>query len=294
VNSLPAEASPQWQGVIFLCSAVFILWEFWRGWRAGVVRSGINLVALFLSGVLGLLAGQTAASVFGGTNGLAGLFVGLGVGSVTAMVVFVLIWFLSSVLFKRTDHQAGGLLKFFWGLGGGFFGLLTALMILWSGISMIRAMGTLAEAQTEVAREKSRQVSKLATGMVTLKESLELGPTGEFIESIDVMPDDVYTLIRDVSVLSSDETSMVRFSEYPGIQDIMAHPKMIELLNDPDIVQAAQNKNFLAIVGNKNLRAALEDPTLVEQLQKIDLRAALNFAMKKASPKPSPTPSHLP
>lgn len=279
---------------MLLCAAVFILWEIWRGWRAGVVRSGVNLVALFLSGLLGLLAGQAAASVFGGANGLAGLFAGLGFGGVTATVVFLLIWFLSSILFKRTEHQSGGLLRFFWGLGGGFFGFLTALLILWGGISMIRAMGTLAEVQTEVARKKSREVPKVASGMVALKESLEMGSTGEFLESIDAMPPDVYEVIRDVSTLATDESAMVRFVEYPGIQDVMASPKMIELANDPAIVKAAQERNFVAILSNKNLRAALEDPTLVEQLQKIDLRAALNFAMKKASPTPSPTPSSSP
>ena len=37
-----------WQAAFFLAGAAFLTWEVWRGWRAGIVRSGLKFAALLL------------------------------------------------------------------------------------------------------------------------------------------------------------------------------------------------------------------------------------------------------
>ncbi len=291
-----SHGSPVWQGALFLAAILFLIWEIWRGWRAGVVRAGVHLAAFVLSTVIGMAAGRLAAILFGGFGEVRGFFAGLAVGGGLGLVVFFLIWFLGALLFKRTEHQGSRLVRFFWGLGGAFFGLLVGLIILWSGISLVRGLGALAQAHVEMPREKNQSAPppRVASGLVTLKESLELGPAGKFVEAVDPMPPDFYELILQIGKLTNDQETMIRFIEYPGVQEAMQSPRMVELVNDPAIISASEKRDFLGLLSNKALLAAVQDPVLAEQLKKIDLRAALKFALEKPAPSPSPSPTKNP
>jgi hypothetical protein len=283
-----SSGSPFWQAALLFLGVVFLLFEAWRGWRAGVVRAGLNLAAILLSSLIGYLSAQVIGSLFGGLSSPAGLIVGMAVGGGLGLVVFFLIWLAGALLFKRTDQQSGGLFKLLWGGGGALFGVLLAFFILWSGITLVRGLGALAEGQAETALRKDKKPSAAAGGLVTLKESLELGKAGEFFQSVDIIPTDVYDLISQVSMVVSDQEAMLRFIEYPGIQDLMNNPKIHALLSDPEVLRAAEQRNFIALMGNKALIAAAEDPSLAEQIKKIDLREALKHAA--ANPNPSPKP----
>lgn len=290
--------SPFWQAALFLAALAFLVWETWRGWRAGVIRSGLALAAIVLSALIGMAAAHLAAMPFGGFREVPGLIAGLFVGGGVAVVIFFAVWLLSVILFKRTEHQSSGLFRVLWGVGGAFFGFLVGLVIVWSGISVVRALGALAEARVETAEKQARaanqpaQPPKVASSLLTLKDSLELGPAGKFVQTVDPMPPDVYELIAQVGKLSSDQELMLRFLQYPGIQEVMQSPKIAELVNDPSVIRAAENRDILSLMSNKALLAAVEDPALAEKLKKIDLRAALKHALDPASsPPPSPSPS---
>ncbi len=62
----------------------------------------------------------------------------------------------------------------------------------------------------------------MAGGLLTLKESLELGSTGRFLKSVDAVPPDFYELVLQIGKVTSDQKAMQRFLEYPGIQGILA------------------------------------------------------------------------
>lgn len=292
-----SHGSPFWQGMLLLAAALFLIWETWRGWRAGVVRSAISLLAIVASAAVGFLAAQIAAAPFGGFTDAAGFVVGAFVGGILALVVFFLVWLLGALLFKRTEHQSSGIFRFLWGAGGAAIGLVVGLVIVWSSISVVRALGALAQARVETASKQAQiqaqpaQPPKVATGLVTLRESLELGPAGKFFQAVDPLPADFYVLIEQMGRLSGDQELMLRFIQYPGIQEVMQNPKIVELINDPSVIKAAESRDIFSLMSNKALLAAVEDPTLAAELKKIDLRAAMKYALENPGA-PAPTPAN--
>ena len=282
--------SPLWQGVLFFAALLFLLWELWSGWRRGIVRSGVNFCAFVFSGFLGVLAGQATGFVVEKVLPGYGLMAGAGVGSVVTLVVLGLTLFLGAVLFKRTGQQPSSVLRLLYGLGGSFFGLLTALVILGGGITIIRAFG--AVAQTSMGGRSLSDVSSATKALVTLKDSLELGPAGKVAESVDVIPPGIYEMIGRVGTLTSDQAAMARFLDYPGMQEILQHPRVAALLKDPEVVRDAQDRNFLGLMRSKALLDAVNDPSLQKKLSVLDLQKALDFAFP--APRPSPPPKKKP
>ena len=156
------------------------------------------------------------------------------------------------------------------------------LAILMGSISIVRSLGTLAESRIETrAPDPSRPVqARVAGGLVMLKESLELGSAGRLLESVDILPADFYDLVQQIGRLTGDQQRMMRFLDYPGIQEILKNPRVAKLLNDPGVIRASQDKDIFVIFSNKAFAAAVKDPVLAEQLRKVDLRAALKFALQ--------------
>jgi len=259
--------SPFWQNALLYGAALFLLWEIFAGWRRGLVRSALHFGAFVLSGILGLIAGRTVASVVGFVfPGLAFLG-GFLAGALVALLALGACLLASALLFKRTSQQPPGPARWLFGFGGAFFGLLTGLFLLWGGVSLVRASGALSE-----------QGSLLAG----LRESLELGPLGERIAAFDIMPTAAYDNINRLARLSKDPNAMLRFIDDPGVQKILAHPRMQALLQDPQAVEAAQEGNFLVLVQNPAVFAAATDPSLHQLALSIDLEKALDRALPPA------------
>lgn len=280
-----SQASPFWQGMLFLGAIFFLLWEIWGGWRRGVVRSGVHFCAFVFSGFLGLLAGQASSFVVEKILPGYGLIAGLLVGAVVTLAVLGLALLLGAVLFKRTGQQPSGMVRLLYGGGGAFFGLLTGLVLLWGGITIIRSFGVVA--QTAIGNRPVSEAPPVFKTLVTLKDSLELGPAGRVMESVDVIPPGVYETISRIGKLTSDQQAMMRFMDYPGVQEILQHPRVAALMNDPSVARAAQEKDFIGLLQNKALLDAMNDPSLQKKLTSLDLQKALDYAFAKAQPTPS-------
>jgi len=285
--------SPGWQMILLGVAALFVLLETWRGWRAGLVRSGLHLASIVCSTLLGFYSAKVAAAPMGGFGEMSGLFTGLIVGSFVTVIVFVVMWILSAVLFKRTEHQSSGIFRFLWGLGGAFFGFSLGLMIVWGGVSLVRGLGSFVASRAQTPSSPSAEAPKpgIASGLVTMKESLEMGPIGKAVSATDPLSPEVYEIIQQVGAITSDPEVMMRFMQYPDIQHILQNPKIAELISDPAVLQAGQNRNLLGLMSNPALLAAVQDPAFAEELKKVDLRAALKFALEKPTPSPAPSPT---
>ncbi|TSA37274.1 MAG: hypothetical protein D4R65_01100 [Verrucomicrobiaceae bacterium] len=276
-------ASPFWQGILFLAAILFLLWETFAGWRRGVVRSGIHFCAFIFSGVLGMLAGQATAFVVEKVAPGYGFLAGALVGSFLTLLILGLMLFLGAILFKRTGQQSSGLVRLFYGAGGAFFGLLTGLALVWGGITLIRTFGV--AAGIAAGNRPAGAIPPIAKGMLTLKESLELGPAGKVVESVDIIPPKIYDILTKVGKLTSDQEAMMRFLDYPGVQEIMQNPRVAALLNDRSVSAAAEQKNFLLLMQNRALLNAMQDPVLQKQLTEFDLQKALDYAFPTPSQK---------
>ena len=285
--------SPFWQTAFLFAGAIFLIWQVWRGWRAGLFRSGVNFAGILVSGVFGLLAAELAAAPFGGLRYLPGFLAGVVVGGGLGILLFFAIWLIGALTFKQTEHYAFGPLRFIWGIGGALFGFLFGWAILLGSISLVRTLGAVAEARLELPEPSTPQpetTRRVTNGVATLKKSLELGSAGRLLESVDVLPPAFYELVAQFGRLTSDPEKMRRFLDYPSIQEVLQNPRVVDLFTDPDVVRACQDKNVLKIFNNQTVAAAWKDPVLAEQLRKVDLSAALKFALESPSPSPSPSP----
>lgn len=284
-----SHASPFWQGILILGALLILLWETWRGWRRGVIRSAVHFCAFVFSGFLGILAGQATGFVVEKLMPGFGFAAGAFVGSIVTLVILGLALLLGTILFKRTAQQPSGI-RLLYGTGGAFFGLLTGLVLIWGGITIIRTFGVVAE--TAVGKRPFSASPAVAKALITLKDSLELGPAGRVAESVDVVPPAIYEMVSRIGKLTSDQDAMMRFLDYPGVQEIMQHPRMASLLNDPAVVRAAQNRDFVGLMRSPALLEAVNDPSLQKKLTALDLQKALDYAFP--NPQASPTPEKNP
>ena len=276
--------SPFWQNVLLYGAAVFMLWEVYAGWRRGLIRGGLHFGAFVASGLLGMLVGQSVAAVLGVVLPGVALLAGFLTGSAVALLALAVCLLLGAILFKRTSQQPPGLVRWIFGAGGAFFGLLTGLFILWGGVSLIRASG--AVAKSGMAGRNSQSAPAMAVTLATLKDSLEMGPVGDIVESIDVLPSEAYEHMTRLGQLTKNQDAMMRFIDYPGVQEIIAHPRVQALLQDPVVVQSAENKNFVALFQNRTVLNAATDLSLQKLVMALDLEKALDYAMP---PKQNPT-----
>ncbi len=264
-----------------------MLWEIYAGWRRGLIRGGLHFGAFVASGLLGMLAGQTVGAVVGLVLPGVAFLAGLIAGGAVALVTLGVCLFLGAVLFKRTSQQPPGLIRWFFGAGGAVFGLLTGLFILWGAVSIIRTSG--AVAKSGIAGQKLQDAPAANRVFAMLKDSLEMGPVGDIVESIDILPSEAYDHMTRLGQLTKNQDALVRFLDYPGVQEIIIHPRMQALLQDPVVVQSAENKNFIALIQSRTVLNAATDPSLQKLIMSLDLEKALDYAMP---PKQNPTSSN--
>jgi hypothetical protein len=269
--------SPFWQNVLLYSAAVFMLWEIYVGWRRGLIRGGLHFGAFVASGLLGMLVGQTVAAVAGVVFPGVAFLAGLASGGVVALLTLGVCLFLSAVLFKRTSQQPPGLVRWVFGAGGALFGLLTGLFILWGAVSIIRTSGAIAK--SSIVGQNPQSTPASARTFAVLKDSLEMGPIGEIVAFIDILPSDAYENMTRLGQLTNNQDALVRFLDYPGVQEILAHPRIQALLQDPAVVQSAENKNIIALLQSRSLLNAATDPSLQKLIISLDLQKALDYAM---------------
>ncbi|MEI8294325.1 MAG: CvpA family protein [bacterium] len=282
--------SPFWQNVLLYSAAVFLLWEIYAGWRRGLIRGGLHFGAFVVSGLLGMLVGQSVAAVVGIVLPGVAFLAALATGAIVALLTLGICLFLGAVLFKRTSQQPPGLVRWVFGAGGAIFGLLTGLFILWGCLSIIRTSGAMAK--SGMASPKAEETFPAAHTLAVLKDSLEMGPLGEMVESIDILPSQAYDNFTRIGQLAKNQDAMMRFLDYPGVQAIVAHPRVQALLQDPVAVQSAENQNVLALIQSRSVLNAVTDPSLQKLVMSLDLEKALDYAMptKQNPPSPKKTP----
>jgi len=295
--------SPLWQAVFISFAVVLILFEVVRGWRLGLLRQLVRVVAL---------AAAYAAAVFGG-----GLLVPIArpflkmpdivlsilAGAVLALVIYAFVTSMGMVFFKRTGQQNSKLVQLIYGFAGAIVGLFFGALILWTIVASVRAIDAVADAQVRsqaispeagqsatlralaVRRrflsEPNTGSTALATSLARLKNSLELGPLGNAVKQTDPVPLKTYEMLEKVGRVFSSPERAQKFLTFPGARELSEHPKIIALRSDPEISEMIAQRRFLDLIQDQRLIDAANDPALANRIKKFDLQRALDYATER-------------
>ena len=266
---------------LWLAAGLYLLFEIWRGWRRGVMRHGMSVIALIIAGGVGWIfawmTGFLSDRIIPLPYPSGRLIFGLFAGSAFYFAAVAL----SSLLFKKTAQQPAGIVRLFYGAGGGFFGLIFGLLILWGGLSIFRTLGAVAEA---------RQTAPGDEQLVAIKESLEEGTTGSIVEQVDIVPSNIYGLITKLMRVTQSPEATARFFAYPQTQQLLAQPKIMELFSDPGIADAASRGNYFSLLTSPKLAEIASDAGVQESFKTFELEKALDYALQESAPSPVPTP----
>lgn len=273
--------------IFFVAAAMLVFTQMVRGWRLGVVRQLINLLALIVAYPVAIFAGRLAAPLFR-PLGYPDILISLVVGSLLALIVYACIASAGAILFRRTNQQDIGLIRLGYGAGGSFIGMIFGFITVWLAVLGIRVLGTVAETEMQVAshpvagsRDTTVHIrpSPFASRLARMKESLEHGATGAVMERVDPLPHSAYSVVAKLSRVAASPESMSRFMDYPGTKPLSQHPRILALQNDPLIVRQIEERNYLALLKNENIVAAANDPEVTALVKRFDLEKALDYAL---------------
>jgi len=280
----------------FLVGAgLFIAFTAWHGWRLGILRQIISILALASAYIIGYFGGGRLGGVLRHfidlpERALAVLgAVGLG------FIIYCCITLLGVIAFKKTAQQKAGLMRLGYGASGAVCGAFYGLFLVWITVLAIRLLGSVAETQLAGAYYSSSTANKhsatptpaptppnaVIRTLAHMKESLEQGPTGMVVQQVDPIPGTLYGILRKLGVMVSDEKSIDRFLSYPGVKPLLANPKIAALQNDPEIIRDIVGRNYLALIRNPHIIAAANDTEIGELMRKFEFEKALDYAIRR-------------
>jgi CBS domain-containing protein len=282
------ESSPGAASWLWIAAALYLLFEMWRGWRRGVVRHGVSVFALLAAGGVGWIFAWMTGFVSDRVIPLPVPAGRLIFGLFTGLVFYAAAVVLSSLLFKKTSQQSSGLVRLFYGAGGAFFGLIFGLLVLWGGISMLRAVGAVAAGEQALMVQSGAAVPGLDADLASVARPLQGGSAGRVADKLDVVPPNIYAIITKLVQVTGSPEATARFFAYPGTQKLLAESKLQGLFTDPDLVRAASEGNYLALLANPKLAEIASDPAVQKSFTGFDLEKALDHALQL--PPSSPVP----
>jgi len=303
-SAISLAGSPLWQVVFISFGIILILFEVVRGWRLGLMRQVVRLVALGAAYAAAWLGGSWFTPLARSFLKLPDPVLSILCGAMLAFAVYALVSGVGAILFKRTTQQESGLVRLIYGFTGAIVGLFFGLFLLWLTVASVRSVGALAEGQaarrsgaaansaqdpTSHALDVRRRflsapdddMPALALSLARLKNSLELGLLGSAVKNTDPISQRTYeTLEKAGRVLSSPERAQ-KFLTFPGARELAEHPKIVALRSDPEVADLIAQGRFLELLQNPRVIDVTNDPVLAERIGKFNIQRALDHALEK-------------
>ena len=288
--------SALWQTIFISFALILIAFEIVRGWRLGLVRQLVRLLALAAAYGAGLFGGRLLLPVLRPFLRLPDLLISIVAGAILALIVYAVISTLGAILFRRTGEQNAGVVRLVYGICGAVLGIFFGLFSVWLVVVAIRSTGAIASAEMRApepltARSPAPLAARPPTSpneqaavihsLAKLKNSIELGPLGETVKAVDVVPTQIYQTLGKVGTVASNPQSAERFLSYPGAKRLTENPRIIALRDDPEIVELIQRQRYLELLQNRKLIEAMNDPELARQVKRFQFQEALDYALKK-------------
>ena len=291
-----AAGSSLWQTIFVSFALVLIAFEVVRGWRLGIVRQLVRLLAIVSAYVAAIFGGRMCLPLLRPFVRIPDLFISIVAGAVLALVVYWVMSTIGAVLFKRTAQQRAGVIRVLYGLCGAGLGVLFGLFSVWLIVVAVRCVGSIANAQLQresaqgreslaqprrTAALSSRESPSLLTSLAKLQNSIELGSLGEVVKGVDVVPARTYQTLGKLGTVVSNPQSAARFLSYPGAKQLSENPKIIALRGDPEIIELIERKRFMDLLHHPHFIEAMNDPALAAEVRSFDFQKALDYAMRK-------------
>jgi uncharacterized membrane protein required for colicin V production len=294
------------QLIFFSVACIFLIIQAVSGWRLGLVREIVKIAALGVSYAAAYLFSPQVVPLLRPLHypdfilhGIAGVSI--------ALVCYVVIRFLSGILFRKTSDQEFGLVWFFYGITGALLGVAFGLVFVVAGAIALRFAGTLMDTKptaqpvkthTVASGPKSRkpaaqiqpapasspsQENPVILTVVALKRSLEKGLPGEVLQVVDPVPKNIYVIAGKIGQAVSNPEAITRFFTYPGAQELARNPEILKLREDPEIMKALESHNYTSLLRNEHVIQVVNNPKIAEQLKRFDLEKALDYANANAN-----------
>jgi len=293
-----------WQMVFISFAIVLILFETIRGWRLGIMRQLVRVVAVVAGYAAAYFGGDMLVPLLRSSVKMPDIVISALAGAILAVAVYGIIASLGTILFKRTAQQSFGMVRLVYGLSGALLGVCFGAFFVWLVLIGIRSVGSIADAQVharpkpEINRTPSRlaaqspvpertssvadiDVDSVTTLLARLKNSVEMGTVGDLVKKTDVMPAGVYHTLSEAGTVFSNPETARQFLSYPGARELSEHPKIVALRNDPEIAEMIAQGRFLELLRDPRVVDAMNDPKLAEDIKRFDMKKALEFAKKK-------------
>jgi hypothetical protein len=299
-NSQPAAvAAPGWQFVFVSLAIVIILLEIIHGWRLGLVRQLVRVIAIVVAYSCAFFAARATVPLMRSFFKLPDPILAVFGGAILAALLFAAINLTGAFLFKKTAQQESRFIRLVWGSTGAFLGILLGLFTIWLAFAGIRMVGSVAEARlrrpnapASTAAQPNGAVQSesvpppvlpnpLMTMLADMKSSLESGRVGEAVRTIDPLPPALYRALEKASEVASNVQSAERFLSFPGAREISEHPKVVALRNDPRVMELIANGHVFELMKNQRMIDAMNDPALQARVKNFDLERALDYALKR-------------
>lgn len=281
--------SAAWQTVFLSFAALLILFEMIRGWRLGLMRQLMRVVALVAAYAAAYFGGGLLVPLLRSSLKMPDIVISALAGMILAVTVYGVIASLGTILFKRTAQQSAGVLRLVYGVSGALIGLCFGAFFIWLLLVGIRSAGSIADAQVQaqstlphkVSPEPNLNADSLMRLVARLKNSVELGPVGDVVKQTEAMPTGGLQALSEMgTVLANPETAR-KFLDSPGARELSEHPKIVALRNDPEIMEMITQGRLFELLRDPRIVDAVNDPTLTERVKQFDLKKALEHAAKK-------------
>jgi hypothetical protein len=290
-----------WQLVFVSFAIVIILLEIIHGWRLGLVRQIVRVIAILVAYSSGFFGARATVPIMRSYFKLPDPILGALGGAILGLILFVAINVTGAFLFKKTAQQQSRFLRLLWGSTGAFLGVLLGVFTIWLTFAGIRMIGSIAEAQSRAenalvsaaARASGpgqgqsepgsppTQSNPLMAMLTQMKNSLEIGRMGEAVRGIDPLPPGLYSGLEKLAEVASNPQSTARFLSFPGTREISEHPKVVALRNDATVMELIAAGHIFELMKNQRMIDAMNDPALQADVKKFDLERAFNYALKK-------------
>lgn len=282
-------------------AGLVLVFLIWRGWKEGVVRMFMSIVAVAGAYAVGLYGGKAVGPLFKSLGYPDQINRVLG-GVCFGLLLFVLVTVLSRVLFKRTDQQESTKVKFVYGSLGALFGITLGLFTVYLAAEAVLLLGSIAEVQVAVIKERKASglmkktdpdASAMIQGLAELKKAFKEGESGKLIEQYDPVPKQVGVTLGKVSQMIGKQEALDRFLAYPSVEKLANHSKILALRSDGEIAQLINKQDFSGLFRHPKVRDLANDAQFAAMVKEMEFQKALEHAVptppkeKPAEPTPA-------